>query len=208
MLYKCFGIEGSKICDSDFYLNTSTSSIHTSSNGQYNCPFIFSKHEGYPQGYLSDVSKAIWNYLLVKGITITTEYLPVNLNKETDFQSRVVRDSSEWKWDYKVFQTICWRCELSDIIYLLPEFPTRFQHTCHGSWIHSVRKGCFSNNMDPTKRICFPPFCINRINRSSLEQSAKRKSDFVANYPSLANTIMVSTNVTSHSANTIASAKN
>ena len=115
MLYKCFGIEGSKICDSDFYLNASISSIHTSSNGQYSCPFIFSKHEGYPQGYLSDVSKDIWNYLLVKGITITTEYLPVNLNKETDFQSRVVRDSSEWKWDYKVFQTICWRCELSDI---------------------------------------------------------------------------------------------
>ena len=88
MLYKCFGIEGSKICDSDFYLNASISSIHTSSNGQYSCPFIFSKHEGYPQGYLSDVSKDIWNYLLVKGITITTEYLPVNLNKETDFQSR------------------------------------------------------------------------------------------------------------------------
>ena len=93
-------------------------------------------------------------------------------------------------------------------IFLLPEFPTRFQHTCHGSWIHSARKGCFSNNMDPTKRICFPPFCVNRINRTSLEQSAKRKSDFVANYPSLANTIMVSTTVTSHSANTIASAKN
>ena len=42
----------------------------------------------------------------------------------------------------------------------------------------------------------------------SLEQSARRKSDLVANYPSLANTIMVSTTVTSHSANTIASAKN
>ena len=115
MLYKCFGTEGSRICNSDFYLNASISSIHTSSNGQYSCPFIFSRHEGYPQGYLSDVSKEIWNYLLVKGITITTEYLPVNLNKETDFQSQVVRDSKEWKWDYKVFQRICWRCELSDI---------------------------------------------------------------------------------------------
>ena len=66
-------------------------------------------------------------------------------------------------------------------------------------------KGRFSNNMDPFKRTCFPPFCINRV---SLEQSAKRKSNFVANYPSLANTIMVSTTVTTHSANAIPSAKN
>ena len=108
-------LKAAKFAISDFYLNASISSIHTSSNGQYSCPFIFSKHEGYPQGYLSDVSKEIWNYLLVKGITITTEYLPVNLNKKTDFQSQVVRDSSKWKWDYKVFQTICWRCGLSDI---------------------------------------------------------------------------------------------
>ena len=52
----------------------------------------------------------------------------------------------------------------------------------------------------------FPPrFCINR---TSLEQMAKRKSDFVANYSSLANTIMLSTTVATHSANNIASAKN
>ena len=47
--YKCFEIEGSKICNSDFYSNASNSSIHTSSNGQCSCSFIFSKGEGYPQ---------------------------------------------------------------------------------------------------------------------------------------------------------------
>ena len=47
--YKCFGIEGSKICNSDFYSNVSFSSIHTSSNGPYSCPFIFSKGWGYPK---------------------------------------------------------------------------------------------------------------------------------------------------------------
>ena len=59
--------------------------------------------------------------------------------------------------------------------------------------------------MNPSKRICFPPFCNNR---TSLEQKAKRKNDFVANYHSLVNTIMVSTTVTSNSANNIASANN
>ena len=58
-------------------------------------------------------------------------------------------------------------------------------------------KRCFSNNMDPSKIICFPPFCANR---SSL--------DFAANYPSLANTVMLSATITNHSANTIASTKN
>ena len=66
-------------------------------------------------------------------------------------------------------------------------------------------KGGFSNNMDPSKIICFPSFCTNKW---SLEQSAKIESKFVANCPSLVNTIMVSTAVTTHSANTIASTKN
>ena len=160
MLYKCFGIEGSKICDSDFYLNASISSIHTSSNGQYSCPFIFSKHEGYPQGYLSDVSKDIWNYLLVKGITITTEYLPVNLNKETDFQSQVVRDSSEWKWDYKVFQTICWRCELSDRSFCFQNFPPGFN--IHVMEVGSIQQGrdAFQITWTQLKGYVFPPFVL------------------------------------------------
>ena len=115
MLYKCFGIEGSKICDSDFYLNASISSIHTSSNGQYSCPFIFSKHEGYPQGYLSDVSKRFGTTCWSKGSQLPQNTFQLISTRKPISSREVVRDSSEWKWDYKVFQTICWRCELSDI---------------------------------------------------------------------------------------------
>ena len=88
---------------------------------------------------LSDISKKILDYLLAKGITITTEYLPVALNKEADFQSQAVRDSSEWKLDPKVFQIICRKWELPDI-YL---FASRISHqvsTYHVSWIHSASK--------------------------------------------------------------------
>ena len=58
--------------------------------------------------------------------------------------------------------------------------------------VGSIQQGrvCFTNNKDPSKRVCFPSFCSNRL---SLKQSAKIESDFVANYPSLANTIMAST---------------
>ena len=53
--------------------------------------------------------------MLAKGITIIAEYLPGALNKEADFQSPAVRDSSEWKLDPKVFQTICSKSELPDV---------------------------------------------------------------------------------------------
>ena len=119
MSYKCFRIEGSKICNSDFYSNASISSTHASSNGQYSCPFIFSKNGAEGGGthnkVLSDISKKIWDYSLSKGIIITAEYLPGALNKEADFQPRAVTDSSKWKLDCKVFQKICRRWELPDV---------------------------------------------------------------------------------------------
>ena len=49
MFYKCFGIKGSKICNSDFYSNACISSIHTSLTKQCSCPFIFNKDGWYPQ---------------------------------------------------------------------------------------------------------------------------------------------------------------
>ena len=45
----------------------------------------------------SDISKEIWDFLLLQEITITVEYLPGVLNQETDFQSRSMKDSSEWE---------------------------------------------------------------------------------------------------------------
>ena len=45
-------------------------------------------------------------------------------------------------------------------------------------------KGRFENIMDSSKNTWFPNFYCNR---SSLEQSAKRESDFIANYHNLAN---------------------
>ena len=49
VFYKCFGIKGNKICNSDFYSNACISSIRTSLTKQCSCPFIFSKDGRYPQ---------------------------------------------------------------------------------------------------------------------------------------------------------------
>ena len=79
---------------------------------------------------LSDISKLklLWNYLLAKVITITAEYFSGTVMKEADFQARAVRDSSKWKLDSKVFQTICRKWDLPDIehfasrIYQVPTY--------------------------------------------------------------------------------------
>ena len=66
-------------------------------------------------------------------------------------------------------------------------------------------KGRFSINLNSSKRIYFSPFCTNS---SSLEQIAKGESEFVVNYPSWLNAIMVSSTIITHSANTITCTKN
>ena len=46
---------------------------------------------------LLKLSKEIWQHLSKPQITITAEYLPSSLNVEADWQSRNIRDLSEWK---------------------------------------------------------------------------------------------------------------
>ena len=48
--------------------------------------------------------KGVWNYLLSRGITITTEYLPSKLNIIGDRESSEKVDFSEWKLDPNRFQ--------------------------------------------------------------------------------------------------------
>ena len=48
--------------------------------------------------------KGVWNYLLSRGITITTEYLPSKLNIIADRESSEKVDSSEWKLGPNGFQ--------------------------------------------------------------------------------------------------------
>jgi hypothetical protein len=57
---------------------------------------------------LMEKTKEIWDFLLSKGIMVTAEYLPTDLNVEADAESRDVMDWSEWKLDTHVFNQICW----------------------------------------------------------------------------------------------------
>jgi len=65
------------------------------------------KMGGTHNSVLLKLSKEIWKFLLERGITITTEYLPSKLNVIADRESRARIDSSEWKMCPKVFSQVC-----------------------------------------------------------------------------------------------------
>ena len=60
-------------------------------------------------------TKNIWQFLLSKGLNLTAEYLPTDLNTEADYESRNVQDWTEWKLCQAVFQKVCLRFGHPDI---------------------------------------------------------------------------------------------
>ena len=110
---------------------------------------------------LTLLSKEIWEYLIAKEITITAEYLPGSLNKEADFQSRAVKDSSEWKLNPEIFQKICKEWETPDV----DLFASRVSHQLptYMSWKldpFSKGKDAFQSSWTHMRGYAFPPFSL------------------------------------------------
>ena len=81
--------------------------VYTFEGGNHHNPFIYNENGGTKNQALIQIAKRIWEYLLLKQITLTVEYIPTKLNKEADYQSRNTWDSSEWKLNPTVFNKIC-----------------------------------------------------------------------------------------------------
>ena len=106
---KCFGVEGSKICNFNFYSPAFYYSPYSSYYKEHHsCSFIFDKHlECTNNKVLILLSIEIREYLLTKGIIITVEYLPGALKKETNFQYWTVKDSRKLKLNPAVIHKTC-----------------------------------------------------------------------------------------------------
>lgn len=55
---------------------------------------------------LSDAAKDLWTWCLSKGMTLSAEYLPGEMNTTADLYSRFITGSAEWKLDPQVFQRV------------------------------------------------------------------------------------------------------
>ena len=91
----CFGNEGSKVCNFNFFSFASQCSINTYSNGQYRYPFIFGKNGRYSKQISDCFEQGNMGLSVEKEITITVEYLLGLLSVGSETQSRKVSDASK-----------------------------------------------------------------------------------------------------------------
>ena len=110
---------------------------------------------------LNQISKEIWEELLIHGITITAEHLPGKLNVEADHQSRSVKDSSEWKLSPNVFKQLCLKRGTPSI----DLFASRLSHQVprYMSWKldpFSQGRDAFQKSWKFLEAYAFPPFAL------------------------------------------------
>ena len=119
------------------------------------------KMGGTHKKFLLNLTKEIWDYLLVNGIMVTIEYLPGTLTVEADHQSRSVMDSCELKLNPLIFKEICKVfCTLDTDLFASRIFQ---QVPAYLPW----KPDPFSKGMDPfqltsryLKGYVFSPFCL------------------------------------------------
>ena len=59
---------------------------------------------------LTEISKRIWNFLTLQGITLTASWIPSKENVIADWKSRQKPNSSEWNLNQRIFQGIITFC--------------------------------------------------------------------------------------------------
>ena len=109
--------------------------------------------------------------------TLTVEYLPSELNKEADFQSRHVEDRSDWKLNPSVFRSICEILGTPSIdlfasrvsFQLMPYMSLKHDHLC-------LAVDAFQQDWSDHSPYAFPPF--NLVGRV-LVKAKKHKIDMV-----------------------------
>jgi len=97
--------------------------------------------------------------MLLKQIMITAQHLPGCLNVEADYESRNVKDSSEWKLNRTIFQKLCNRPFCIQSVKT-----TSPLHVMENRSIQSW-KGCFSDSLGRQDfNYAFPPiYLIGRV---------------------------------------------
>ena len=87
-----------------FTRNRKVSSIHLQIDNTVALSYLI-KMGGTKSWELTKISKKIWHYLLE--IRLTAEWIQTQLNIVADWESRNVKDSTEWKLSQTIFQKIC-----------------------------------------------------------------------------------------------------
>ena len=132
---------------------------------------------------MTDIAKKIWEYLLQYEITITDEYLPSALNQIADWESRHVKDSTEWKLDPNIYsrsprdRSVCFQA-IQPIA------------TVHESQTGSIQPSyrCDATGLVSQIHVCFPTI---QHGGASTQENSGRPMSTSDNHSCLGNTAMV-----------------
>ena len=143
-----------------FTLKKKVKSIHIKTDNMTALSYLIKKG-GTKCQVLTEISKKIWEYLIRHGITVTAEWLPGILNGEADWESRNIRDSSEWLLNPQIFKRITQllgkpRVDL---------FASRTSHQLPIYWAWKPDPGCqgvdaFQTQWNRGLMYAFPPFSL------------------------------------------------
>ena len=174
-----------------FTRNRKVSSIHLQIDNTVALSYLM-KMGGTKSWELTKISKRIWHYLLDKEITLTAEWIPTQLNIVADWESRNVKDSTEWKLSQTIFQKICKAMGTPNI----DLFASRVSHQVPTYLSLKADPCCqavdaIQQDWNPFFPYAFPPFClISKVLRQLIVQTKSGKNDI--SYPIMANPTMVS----------------
>ena len=110
---------------------------------------------------MTKISKSIWTFLLSKGISLTAEWIPLEMNKGADHESRNVKDLSECKLSKTIFQQICQVLGTPQI----DAFASRLTHQLpnYFSWKTDpflLGTDALQQDWKNKSLYSFPPFCL------------------------------------------------
>jgi len=135
-------------------------SIHLQIDNQVALAYI-TNQGGTKSLDLLNRAKELWDYLRLKGISLSAEWLPTDLNVEADAESRNVEDSSEWKLNQSVFHQICnrWGQPTVDL------FASRTSHQMDNYMSFKMDPGAtatdaFQQPWENMRPYAFPPFSL------------------------------------------------
>ena len=159
--YKCTGVTCSNVCSEIFHKGKKKHSCtyeggqqrHSSSNKQ--------DGGGTRSQDLLNITKDLWQYSLLNGITLTAEHLPGVLNTTADWESRVFTDRSNWKLQTAMFDHI--EKIFGEVQVDLFAERINAQKPKYVSWKPdpgAMAMDAFSLNWSQISAYAFPPFCL------------------------------------------------
>jgi hypothetical protein len=124
---------------------------------------------------LSDLAVEMWKWCLQKGVIIHAEHLPGTENIRADWESRHVRDSSDWKLQREIFLQLERRCGPFTIDLFASRTNAQMQIYC--SWKpdpHAVAVDALSISWRNHRPYMFPPFslitrCLEKIDQEEVD---------------------------------------